>query len=87
MVFQSFALFPWLKVVENVGVGLEARGLPPGRLKRRRVPIDLVGLSRATSAPTPRAVAGMKQLVGLARALAVEPELPAWTSRSPPSTS
>ena len=76
MVFQSFALFPWLKVVENVGVGLEARGLPPReRLKKAEKYIDLVGLSGYERAYPRELSRGMKQLVGLARALAVEPEL------------
>jgi NitT/TauT family transport system ATP-binding protein len=76
MVFQSFALFPWLKVIENVVVGLEARGLPPlERLKRAEKYIDLVGLSGYERAFPRELSRGMKQLVGLARALAVEPEL------------
>ena len=76
MVFQSFALFPWLKVIENVAVGLEARGLPPReRLKRAEKYIDLVGLSGYERAFPRELSRGMKQLVGLARALAVEPEL------------
>jgi NitT/TauT family transport system ATP-binding protein len=76
MVFQSFALFPWLKVIENVAVGLEARGLPPlERLKRAEKYIDLVGLSGYERAFPRELSRGMKQLVGLARALAVEPEL------------
>ena len=76
MVFQSFALFPWLTVVDNVAVGLEARGLPPReRLKKAEKYIDLVGLSGYERAFPRELSRGMKQLVGLARALAVEPEL------------
>ena len=76
MVFQSFALFPWLKVVENVALGLEARGMAPWeRLKKAEKYIDLVGLSGYERAFPRELSRGMKQLVGLARALALEPEL------------
>jgi NitT/TauT family transport system ATP-binding protein len=76
MVFQSFALLPWLSVVENVAVGLEARGMPlRERLKRAEKYIDLVGLGGYERAFPKELSRGMKQLVGLARALAVEPEL------------
>ncbi|MCM2256180.1 MAG: ABC transporter ATP-binding protein [Vicinamibacteria bacterium] len=76
MVFQSFALFPWMSVVENVALGLEARGMPPlERLKRAEKYIDLVGLSGYERAFPKELSRGMKQLVGLARALALEPEL------------
>jgi NitT/TauT family transport system ATP-binding protein len=76
MVFQSFALFPWLTVVENVALGLEARGMGVReRLKRAEKYIDLVGLSGYERAFPKELSRGMKQLVGLARALAVEPEL------------
>lgn len=76
MVFQSFALFPWLTVRENVAVGLEARGMPP-RERARRVEkyVRLVGLSGHQRALPKELSRGMKQLVGLARALALEPEL------------
>jgi NitT/TauT family transport system ATP-binding protein len=76
MVFQSFALFPWLTVIDNVALGLEARGL--GLMERRRKAekyIDLVGLSGYQRAYPKELSRGMKQLVGLARALALEPEL------------
>jgi NitT/TauT family transport system ATP-binding protein len=76
MVFQSFALFPWLTVIENVAVGLEARGLSPReRFKKAEAYIDRVGLSGYERAFPRELSRGMKQLVGLARALAVEPEL------------
>ncbi|MBI3932384.1 MAG: ABC transporter ATP-binding protein [Acidobacteria bacterium] len=76
MVFQSFALFPWLSVVENVAVGLEAQGVGiRERLKKAEKYIDLVGLSGYERAFPRELSRGMKQLVGLARALAVEPEL------------
>jgi NitT/TauT family transport system ATP-binding protein len=76
MVFQSFALFPWLTVVDNVALGLEAQGLGPReRFKRAEKYIDLVGLAGYERAFPKELSRGMKQLVGLARALAVEPEL------------
>src|SRR5438045_2699588 len=76
LVFQSFALFPWLTVVDNVALGLEARGLGVHeRLKKAEKYIDLVGLSGYERAYPKELSRGMKQLVGLARALAVEPEL------------
>jgi len=76
LVFQSFALFPWLTVVDNVALGLEARGMGVReRLKKAEKYIDLVGLSGYERAFPKELSRGMKQLVGLARALAVEPEL------------
>ncbi len=76
VVFQSFALFPWMSVVENVAVGLEARKLGlRERLKRSEKYLELVGLSGYERAYPRELSRGMKQLVGLARALALEPEL------------
>jgi NitT/TauT family transport system ATP-binding protein len=76
VVFQSFALFPWLTVVDNVALGLEARGTAVmERLKRAEKYIDMVGLSGYERAYPRELSRGMKQLVGLARALALEPEL------------
>lgn len=76
VVFQSFALFPWMTVVDNVAVGLEARGLGAHeRLKRAEKYIELVGLSGYERAYPRELSRGMKQLVGVARALALEPEL------------
>jgi len=76
VVFQSFALFPWLTVVDNVALGLEAQGMAVmERLKRAEKYIEMVGLSGYERAYPRELSRGMKQLVGLARALALEPEL------------
>jgi NitT/TauT family transport system ATP-binding protein len=76
LVFQSFALFPWMTVLDNVVVGLEARGVAADeRVRRAGKYIDLVGLSGHQRAYPRELSRGMKQLVGLARALALEPEL------------
>lgn len=76
VVFQSFALFPWMTVLENVVVGLEARGMGlRERTKRGEKYLDLVGLSGYERAYPRELSRGMKQLVGVARALALEPEL------------
>src|ERR1700720_995323 len=76
LVFQSFALMPWLSVKANVELGLEARGLPPAeREKRAGGYIDKVGLDGFEEAYPRELSGGMKQGVGLARALAVEPQL------------
>ncbi len=76
MVFQSFALLPWLTVIENVEVGLEARGLPPAERRRRaNFYIDKVGLDGYEEAYPRELSGGMKQRVGFARALAVEPQI------------
>jgi len=74
MVFQSFALLPWLTVQQNVELGLEARGVAPGeRLERALRAIDLVGLDGYESAYPKELSGGMRQRVGFARALVVEP--------------
>src|SRR5260370_33021223 len=76
IVFQSFALFPWLTVIENVEAPLEARGMPPiDRHKRALRIIEAVGLDGFESAYPKELSGGMKQRVGVARALVVEPEV------------
>jgi NitT/TauT family transport system ATP-binding protein len=76
IVFQSFALFPWLTVIENVEAPLEARGLAEvERHKRALRIIDAVGLDGFESAYPKELSGGMKQRVGVARALVVEPEV------------
>ncbi|MDB5650189.1 MAG: nitrate/sulfonate/bicarbonate transporter ATP-binding protein [Hyphomicrobiales bacterium] len=74
MVFQSFALFPWLTVLENVEIGLEAQGVHAAeRRKLALAAIDLIGLDGFESAYPKELSGGMRQRVGLARALVVHP--------------
>jgi NitT/TauT family transport system ATP-binding protein len=76
IVFQSFALFPWLTVQQNVEVALLARGVPPDvSAKRAEAFVDKVGLDGFETAFPRELSGGMRQKVGFARALAVEPEL------------
>ncbi len=76
MVFQSFALFPWLTVLENVQLGLEALGLPEADIRQRALAgIDLIGLDGYESAFPRELSGGMRQRVGFARALVVHPNI------------
>ena len=76
MVFQSHPLFPWLNVLENVKLGLEALGLSHSEMeKRSRNAIDLIGLDGYESAYPRELSEGMRQRVGFARALVVNPDI------------
>ena len=76
MVFQTFALLPWLTVLQNVELGLEALGISPQERRTRALKaIDTIGLDGFESAYPKELSGGMRQRVGFARALVVEPEL------------
>ncbi|WP_432000163.1 ABC transporter ATP-binding protein [Streptomyces sioyaensis] len=76
MVFQTFALLPWLTVQQNVELGLEARNVPADqRADAAQQAIDLIGLDGFESAYPKELSGGMRQRVGFARALVVEPDV------------
>jgi NitT/TauT family transport system ATP-binding protein len=76
IVFQTFALFPWLNVLENVEAGLVALGLPREEIRERaNRAIDLIGLDGFESAYPRELSGGMRQRVGFARALVIDPAL------------
>ncbi|WP_327354560.1 ABC transporter ATP-binding protein [Streptomyces sp. NBC_01304] len=76
MVFQTFALLPWLTVQQNVELGLEAKGVGPKERAEAAVQaIDLIGLDGFESAYPKELSGGMRQRVGFARALVVEPDV------------
>ena len=76
IVFQTFALFPWLTVLENVEAGLDALGLPRQESRQRaQDAIDLIGLDGFQSAYPRELSGGMRQRVGFARAIATRPDV------------
>jgi NitT/TauT family transport system ATP-binding protein len=76
MVFQSFALMPWLTVLENVELGLEAQGIKREERRHRAIEaIDIIGLDGFESAYPKELSGGMRQRVGFARALVINPDV------------
>jgi len=76
MVFQSFALFPWLTVLENVEIGLEAMAMAPAEARNRALrAIDMIGLDGYESAFPRELSGGMRQRVGFARAVVTHPNI------------
>jgi NitT/TauT family transport system ATP-binding protein len=76
MVFQTFALFPWLTVLDNVQAGLDAIGVSEAEARTRALEaIDLIGLDGFESAYPRELSGGMRQRVGFARAMVVRPTI------------
>jgi len=76
MVFQSYTLYPWMNIADNVGFGLKLQGLPKTE-RRDRISyyLDMVGLSEFAHAYPKELSGGMKQRVAIARALACHPKI------------
>ena len=76
IVFQSFALFPWMTVAENIQTALQSRGFPENEIEdRAQKAIQMVGLAGFEDTYPRELSGGMKQRVGMARALSVDPEI------------
>ncbi len=76
IVFQSFALFPWMTVAENIQTALQSRGFPANEIEdRAQKAIHMVGLAGFEETYPRELSGGMKQRVGIARALSVDPEI------------